>query len=324
MKKVSVIIPAYNPGKFLRAALASVHEQTFTDWELLVVDDGSTEDLSWIEESFPAVRLFRQTNRGSSVARNAGILASQGEFIAFLDQDDVWLPEKLARQVQVMAANTDAGMCHCDLQIIDAEGRATGTPVPPDTITAPILALDPSQKPPGEFSPLHRSILYFSRRFVVPSTVMFRRKCLSATGLLDPFIPFSGDYDFIIKLGSIFQVMHLPSVDVCYRKHGDNFSDQYDIARREIKALTARYRDYAISQGDLPLAKVVHRLFRRPRRLFSAQAVDRARNSFRKRKYRAVVYHLVRALCFNPLFVVESFVSWTRAVYRRFRARRAA
>ncbi len=323
MKPVSVIIPAYNPGKFLRPALASVFEQTFTHWELLVVDDGSTEDLGWIEQDFPAVRLIRQENSGSSVARNVGIMHSTGELIAFLDQDDVWLPEKLARQVAVMQANADLGMCHCDLQIIGAEGRVIA-PAPPSETTdpTPTVVLDPSEtRHPGEPSPLHRSILYFSRRFVVPSTVMFRRDCLAATGLLDPFIPFSGDYDFIIKLGSRFKVMHVPAVDVGYRKHGNNFSDQYDIARREIKMLTARYRDYALSQGDRPLAQVVHRLFRRPRRLFSAQAVDRARSSFHQGDYRGVVYHAGRALCFHPLFVLESFVSWTRAVYRRFRAR---
>ncbi len=323
MKQVSVIIPVYNPGSYLRSALDSVARQTFADWELLIVDDGSTEDLGWIAQSFPAVRLIRQPNSGSSVARNVGIMNSTGEWIAFLDQDDVWLPEKLARQVVVMQTDADLGMCHCDLQIIDAAGRVVA-PAPSSEAAAPVptVVLDPSAKsPPGGPSPLHRSILYFSRRFVVPSTVMFRRSCLAATGLLDPFIPFSGDYDFIIKLGSRFKVMHIPSVDVGYRKHGNNFSDQYDIARREIRVLTVRYRDHAISRGDKPLAKQVHRLFRRPRRLFSAQAVDRARQSFHRGDYRGVVYHAGRALFFHPLFVLESFGSWTRAVYRRARAR---
>ena len=90
MPKVSVNIPAYNPGPFLRAALQSVHDQAFSDWEAVVMDDASTQDLSWIEVEFPRVRLIRQRHGGASVARNTGILATKSEMISFMDQDDLW------------------------------------------------------------------------------------------------------------------------------------------------------------------------------------------------------------------------------------------
>src|SRR5207237_10141722 len=107
----------------------------------------------------------------------------------------------------------------------------------------------------GGASRLLRSLRHFSQRFVVPSTVMIRRSCLASSGLLDPFIPFSGDYDLLIKLGSRYRVIRVPSADVLYRKHSNNFSDQYDVGRREVKALIARYVAYAESTGDRELAK---------------------------------------------------------------------
>src|SRR5262245_18337780 len=102
MPKVSIVIPAYNPGSYLRAALESVHRQSFRDWEVSVIDDGSREDLTWISREFPKAILVRQANRGASVARNNGILRTTGELIAFMDQDDVWSDQKLERQVAVM------------------------------------------------------------------------------------------------------------------------------------------------------------------------------------------------------------------------------
>src|SRR5438128_1933814 len=99
MPRVSVIIPAYDPGPYLEEALQSVIAQTYTDWEAIVVDDGSKQDLSFVAQMHPKIRYIRQDNAGVSAARNRGIAESTGEFIALLDADDLWLPEKLARQV---------------------------------------------------------------------------------------------------------------------------------------------------------------------------------------------------------------------------------
>lgn len=104
---IAVVIPAFNPGGFLREALDSVVSQTHTDWECVVVDDGSTEDLAWVARYHPRVRLLRRAHRGVSAARNTGVANTVNPLIAFLDADDVWCPNKLERQCPAMGAEVD-------------------------------------------------------------------------------------------------------------------------------------------------------------------------------------------------------------------------
>jgi glycosyltransferase involved in cell wall biosynthesis len=104
MPRVSVVIPAYNPGDKLRRALESVCRQTLDDWECVVVDDGGVEDLSWVDDYEPRVRRLCQLNRGVSIARNVGCASASTRWVAFLDQDDEWLPVKLERQVEAIGA----------------------------------------------------------------------------------------------------------------------------------------------------------------------------------------------------------------------------
>jgi glycosyltransferase involved in cell wall biosynthesis len=106
---VSVIIPVYNGARFLRAALESVFAQTYRPIEVLVVDDGSADDSGVIAQSFPEVRYIHQTNQGVAAARNNGIESARGEFYAFLDQDDLWTPDKLKLQVAYLQNHPDVG-----------------------------------------------------------------------------------------------------------------------------------------------------------------------------------------------------------------------
>jgi glycosyltransferase involved in cell wall biosynthesis len=106
---VSVIIPVYNGGRYLRAALESVFAQTYRPFEVIVVDDGSVDDSGVIAQSFPEVRYMHQANQGVAAARNNGIDAARGEFLAFLDQDDLWIPEKLKLQISYLLSHPDLG-----------------------------------------------------------------------------------------------------------------------------------------------------------------------------------------------------------------------
>jgi len=106
---VSVIVPVYNGGRYLRAALESVFAQTYRPIEVIVVDDGSTDDSGTIAQSFPEVRYIHQTNQGVAAARNNGIEAARGEFFAFLDQDDLWTTDKLRVQVDYFLNHPDVG-----------------------------------------------------------------------------------------------------------------------------------------------------------------------------------------------------------------------
>ena len=106
---VSVIIPVYNGARYLRAALESVFAQTYQPFEVIVVDDGSVDESGVIARSFSDVRYIRQENQGVAAARNHGIEAARGEFFAFLDQDDLWTPEKLKLQIEHLRTNQDLG-----------------------------------------------------------------------------------------------------------------------------------------------------------------------------------------------------------------------
>jgi glycosyltransferase involved in cell wall biosynthesis len=127
MPRVSVIIPTYNRPALLRETLKSVSKQTFADFEIIVVDDGST--VPGVEDvcaEFLECRYFRQENMGRSSARNRGIEEARGELIAFVDDDDLWKPEKLARQVAFLDQNPHIGIVHSPVEKILFDGTPTG------------------------------------------------------------------------------------------------------------------------------------------------------------------------------------------------------
>lgn len=108
---VSVIMPAYNAEKYIAESIRSVLNQTYRDYEIIVVDDGSTDNTRrLVEEKFPQVRYFLTKNQGAARARNHGIRMARGDLVAFLDSDDLWLPEKLARQVELFEADKETMM----------------------------------------------------------------------------------------------------------------------------------------------------------------------------------------------------------------------
>src|SRR5262245_57535681 len=113
MPEVSVIIPAYNAGRTISAALQSVFAQTFRDFEVIVVDDGSTDDTAArVAEWSKAIHYVRQRNRGPAHARNEGVARAKGRLIAFLDADDIWFPRKLQRQVLYFDRFPATGLLH--------------------------------------------------------------------------------------------------------------------------------------------------------------------------------------------------------------------
>lgn len=121
---VSVIIPVYNGARHLRAALESVFAQTYRPIEVIVVDDGSVDDSGDIAQSFPEVRYSKQANQGVAAARNNGIAAARGEFYAFLDQDDLWKPEKLKLQIDYLQSHPEIGYTLTQQQFFLEPGAA--------------------------------------------------------------------------------------------------------------------------------------------------------------------------------------------------------
>src|SRR5258708_4350216 len=127
MLRASVVIPAYNHARFLRETIESVLVQTLPPDEVIVVDDGSTDETPAILASYSSrLTVVRQDNRGFSAARNTGAARASGDVIAFLDSDALWLPTKLERQIVRLTADPDLGLVHCGVEEIDAAGRVVG------------------------------------------------------------------------------------------------------------------------------------------------------------------------------------------------------
>ncbi len=128
MPKVSVIIPAYNSIQYLPETLESVLQQTFTDFEVLIINDGSSDNtVEWASGlKDPRVKLISQENQGLSGARNTGIFNAQADYIAFLDADDLWEPTKLAKQVSCLDKHPEVGLVHAWMALVDVGGKSTG------------------------------------------------------------------------------------------------------------------------------------------------------------------------------------------------------
>src|SRR5271156_4120713 len=128
MPKGDVIIPAYNAAKYLAAAIESVIAQTFEDWKILLVDDGSTDNTAEVVAPFqdrlgPKLSYIKQNNRGLPAARNSAIRASTAEFLALLDADDVWLPCRLEESLKALSDRPQAGLAYGLVTHIDPQGR---------------------------------------------------------------------------------------------------------------------------------------------------------------------------------------------------------
>jgi glycosyltransferase involved in cell wall biosynthesis len=191
MAEVSVIIPTYNRARKVARAIASVLYQTFPDYEIIVVDDGSRDDTARsLHLLHPhLVHLTHKENRGVSAARNTGIRASSAPLIAFLDSDDYWLPEKLAVQAAFFKANPKAVACQTQERWI-----RRGRPVNPGK---------KHLKPSGHiFEPSLKLCL------VSPSAAMVRRSLLDEVGFFDETLPVCEDYDLWLRI-SCRHAIHL-------------------------------------------------------------------------------------------------------------------
>ncbi|MCB9865335.1 MAG: glycosyltransferase family 2 protein [Phycisphaerales bacterium] len=182
--EVSVIIPAYNAAQFLRRAVESVRAQTYTAWEVLVVDDASSDDTGAVAEALQAelgdrMRYLRQARGGASVARNAGIAAARGRFLAFLDADDAFLPDKLARQLELFERQPQLGLVFSDFTTVDLAGRRQRCFADPNlrALAAPHEEVAPNLRVlTGDFFGF-----LLRQHFISPITAMVRRSVLGDT-----------------------------------------------------------------------------------------------------------------------------------------------
>lgn len=239
MPKASVIIPSYNHSAFVRQCIDSVLVQTFRDYEIVVVDDGSTDgSLDILRGYGDRIRLICQQNRGTQAARNSGIAASSGEFIAILDSDDAWLPEKLERQMEVFERRPEVGLVYSFAEVVDADGATRslswhlGRPVvhPQGALAQLLLGCD------------------------IPAlTAVIHRRCLEAVGGFDETLLGSGDWDLWIRIAAQYPVACVEERLALYRTHTTNTTKALFLT----KAVCAEHERVLAKAFELPAVRAL-------------------------------------------------------------------
>jgi glycosyltransferase involved in cell wall biosynthesis len=213
MPTVDVIIPAYNAATYLPAALESVISQTFNDWQIILVDDGSTDNTAEVVAPFlnrcgSKLTYIRQENYGLPVARNAAIRSSNSEFLALLDADDVWLPCRLAESLKAMMVRPEVGLCYGLITYIDQDGITEET-------------FEGNRKhAEGKIAP-H---IYLRDVELPCPTMTFRRQCIKEVGLFDETMRATEDRDLWLRIALRYEVAFVPMVLAYYRRSSSSMS----------------------------------------------------------------------------------------------------
>lgn len=239
MPTISVIIPVYNSEQTIRETIESVLKQTFSDFELLVINDGSQDSSLEIISSIQDSRLnvFSYPNGGVSASRNRGIVRASGEFIAFLDSDDLWTSDKLESQLQALQANPNAGVAYSWTDYIDRSGKFV---CPGNHVTAN-----------GD---VYEQLLL--QNFLENgSTPLIRREALIEVGNFDESLFGPEDWDMYLRLAANYQFVAVPKVQVLYRISANSISS--NVFRQASECLKVIERAFNQAPASLqPLKKV--------------------------------------------------------------------
>lgn len=234
MQRISVIVPAYNARATILAALRSVLAQTRPADEMVLVDDGSQDGTAeLVEQELPEVKVLRQANAGPSAARNKAAAAADGEWLAFLDADDLWLPHKLEVQLAALAEAPDVGMCSSDW----VRQESGAPPLPP-------LAQLPRRRI------TFRDIVRLNR--FQTSTVLVRRELWQDVGGFRSAIDGTEDWDFWMRVSRLTDDLHLAWPLVVYRDEGLSYSKN---SRRVYDAMHRMLADLGPPDGPIPEAE---------------------------------------------------------------------
>jgi glycosyltransferase involved in cell wall biosynthesis len=292
---VSVVIPAYNAARTIRETVSSALEQTMSDVEVIVVDDGSQDDTVDLVAHMddPRVKLVRQPNAGPAAARNNGIRHATGEWVALLDADDLWLPQKLERQLELLAASPGALAAQGSAYIVDDDLRVLHLKrsVPTDNLLL--------------------SFLRFQNLPNAPSSWLAKRSALTEQVMFDPDLVILEDWDFSLKLARYANPITVEEPLSMYRQHPGNRSRNFDIhVEPGFRVLGTLFSD-----PDLP-----PEIRERKREIYARYYTMLCGGALRSSRWGACIYWGTRAVTRDPRMLVYI----TGLPLRRLRRRSAA
>ncbi len=308
MPKVSVIIPAYNSMRFLPKTIESVWEQTFSDYEIIVINDGSSDKIEeWIATiDDPKLKLISQKNQGVSVARNTGIKHSKGEYIAFLDADDLWHPTKLEKQVYVLDQNTDVGLVYAWVNYVDENGNIGGK------ISKNYAEGEVWEK------------LIEGDLIKCGSVPMVRHNCFKTVGLFDTKINYAQGWEMWLRIAENYKFKVIKEPLTYYRSHPGNKSKKWEIMEENYQIIfdkafanaskeQLKCKDYAYALSRIRIAwKILQTLQKVDKKViyFQKQAVlqsPKIRYSIEYLRLQLAIV-LVRFLGFNNYQKIRKYI----------------
>lgn len=286
---VTIVLPTYNRYELLKRACTSIAKQTFRDFELIVVDDGSTDPTPEIgEDALPSFKLIRhEVNRGAAAARNSGIKAAAGKWIAFIDSDDTWAPDKLSAQVAYAREAVDQVWANCTGFRLHRRGEVSETCI---------------EMLPGEFA---TNILWGC--FVSPgSTLMIRREVVDKVGLFDESFRRLEDWDWLLRFSRHYEMTFLPQplVDVFVGERAVANDPEQDPVLLAIRRISATHMPWIRSRGWIATAKFQ-----------STLRVEQAARLYWMRRPVYAAFHVIAALLWYPARNMDFF----RLIWRRLR-----
>lgn len=272
--QVSVIIPNYNYANYLRETIDSVLNQTYVNIEIIVVDDGSKDGSKKILESYGRkIKVIFQKNQGVSAARNNGIAESKGEYVAFLDADDVWLPKKIEKQIEKFSADKELGLVHVGVEEIDDKGNFL------------------NKKIDGMEGWVSDELLLFRRPVLGGggSGMMIPRKVFDEIGGFDLRLATSADWDLCYQVSSLYRIGFVPDILLKYRIHGSNMHG--NISRMEHEMLIGYKK--AFSKNDKKVRQLKRMAYGNLHQVLAG-------SYFRAGNYAAFIRTAFKSLIFKP------------------------
>jgi glycosyltransferase involved in cell wall biosynthesis len=273
---ISVIIPTYNYANFISTALESAVTQTHAPVEIIVVDDGSSDDTECRVREFGGVTYIRKERGGVSSARNLGIEVARGNYLAFLDADDTWERDKLEKQLRMFHDDPEIGMGHCGMREFDGGSGEEDVLVDGES---------------GWIA--DHLVLYEGSVIIGPgSTIMVRRDALGEIGGFDERLTHAEDWEFCVRVAKKFKIGFIPEPLVSYRVHGTNA--HLDVERMELSTLLAWSKTFE----NGAFAHLRRRSYGNLHRILAG-------SFYHNRQYAGFIRNAIKSVWYRPSCVVD-------------------